>query len=206
MNKTLTNQAIALAGLSQAIFLVQQVARRGRADRDDLEASIASVLKIDADNVEDVYGGIECVKTGLIRLEKQLGGPDTVDPEQARYASVIIFLERRLMKQPEMLDTIRMGVQEAAELAEVSGVLHEDVVATLAEIYQQTLSRLKPRVMVVGEQIYLADQENGQIIRALLLAAIRSAVLWRQCGGSRWSLLFSRQKLQREAAGFLERI
>jgi high frequency lysogenization protein len=203
MNKTLSNQAIALAGMSQAVFLVQQIARKGRADQEDLETCIASVLKIDADDVLDVYGGLRRLRTGLRRLERQLGGPDTVDPEQARYASVIIFLERRMAKHAELLEAIRGGVQKAAAQAENLGVLHEEVLATLAETYQQTISRLKPRVMVVGEQIHLSDADNGQRIRALLLAAIRSTVLWRQCGGTRWTLLFSRQKLQRETVRLL---
>lgn len=32
-------------------------------------------------------------------------------------------------------------------------------------------------------------------IRALLLAAVRSAVLWRQLGGSYWDFLFSRKAM-----------
>lgn len=32
-------------------------------------------------------------------------------------------------------------------------------------------------------------------IRALLLAAVRSAVLWRQLGGSYWDFLFSRRAM-----------
>ena len=33
------------------------------------------------------------------------------------------------------------------------------------------------------------------MIRALLLAGIRSAVLWRQLGGRRWRLVTQRQRL-----------
>ncbi|HYE35145.1 high frequency lysogenization protein HflD [Methylocaldum sp.] len=204
MIKTLSNQVIALAGLSQAVYLVQHIAKRGTADREDLEASIGSVLKIDSDDVLDVYGGLHRVMTGLRQIERQLGGPDVVDPEQARYASTLIFLERKLMKQPRMLETIHSGVQKAAAQAEERGVLNEDVLATLAETYQQTLSQLKPRVMVAGEQIYVSDPENAEKIRSLLLAGIRSVVLWRQCGGSRWRLLFLRPKLQKEAHQLLE--
>ena len=32
-------------------------------------------------------------------------------------------------------------------------------------------------------------------IRALLLAALRSAVLWRQCGGSLWDFVFRRREM-----------
>jgi len=43
-------------------------------------------------------------------------------------------------------------------------------------------------------------------IRALLLAGIRSAMLWRQCGGSRWRFIFFRRKIQREAEFLLSEI
>lgn len=204
MTRILRNQVIALAGLSQAVYLVQHIAKSGTADREDMEASIGSVLRIDSAEVVDVYGGLHRVMTGLRQIEKQLGGPDVVDPEQARYASTLLFLERRLMKQPRMLDVIRSGMEKASALAEQQGVLDEEVLATLADSYQQTVSQLRPRIMVTGEQMYLSDPENGNRIRALLLAGIRSVVLWRKCGGSRWKLLFLRPKLQKEAQQLLE--
>jgi len=204
MTNTLRNQVIALAGLSQAVYLVQHIAKRGTADREDMAASVGSVLKIDSGDVVDVYGGLHCIMSGLRQIEKQLGGPDVVDPEQARYASTLIFLERKLMKQPRMLEAIRASMEKATAIAEERGVLDEDVLATLAETYQQTVSQLTPRVMVAGEQRYLSDPENANRIRTLLLAGIRSVVLWRKCGGSRWKLLFLRPKLQKEAQQLLE--
>jgi high frequency lysogenization protein len=47
--------------------------------------------------------------------------------------------------------------------------------------------------MVNGERVYLSNNDNAAKIRALLLAALRSAVLWGQCGGSRLSLVFNRR-------------
>jgi high frequency lysogenization protein len=40
----------------------------------------------------------------------------------------------------------------------------------------------------------------------LLLAGIRSAWLWRQCGGQRWSLLLQSGRLRRDAGALLARI
>ncbi|RLA21365.1 MAG: lysogenization regulator HflD, partial [Gammaproteobacteria bacterium] len=36
---------------------------------------------------------------------------------------------------------------------------------------------------------------NKNKIRALLLSGIRAALLWRQCGGSRWKIIFQRKKI-----------
>jgi high frequency lysogenization protein len=204
MLKTLTHQVIALAGLSQALHLVQHIAKRGMADREDMEASIASILKIEADDVLDVYGGLHRVAAGLRQLERQLAEPGRVDPEQARYAAAMIFLERQLMKRPGLIEAIGSGVHRAAERAKALGVLDEEVLRILAETYQETLSPLKPQIQVVGKQRHLTYPDNANKIRALLLAGIRSAVLWRQCGGTRWNLLLHRTRLQREARRLLQ--
>ena len=203
MIKTITNQAIALAGLSQAAYLVQQIARKGVADREDMEASIASTLKIDSEDVLDVYGGLARLRTGLRCLDEQLSGPERASAEQARYASTLLFLERALMKRPPMVESIGVAVHRADERAQEMGLLDEGVLKILADAYSQTLSQLRPRVMVVGDQRHLADPDNAAQIRALLLAGIRSAVLWRQCGGARWKLLFYRGRLQEEARRLL---
>ncbi|MNJ04984.1 High frequency lysogenization protein HflD [compost metagenome] len=45
---------------------------------------------------------------------------------------------------------------------------------------------------------FLQQASNASKIRALLLAGIRAARLWRQLGGHRWQLVFSRRKLLNE--------
>lgn len=204
MIKTLTNQTIALAGLTQAVHLVQRIAKTGSTETEDMEISIGSILKINADDVLDVYGGLDKLKTGLKLLEKQLGGPEIIDQELARYAASLIYLERKLQKNQQMLATIREGVKKATAQTAHFGVLHENVLANLADIYQETVSQLRPRVMVMGEPLHLTNAANANKIRALLLAGIRSAVLWRQCGGSRWRFLLYRRKMQEEARRLLK--
>jgi high frequency lysogenization protein len=140
----------------------------------------------------------------LKQLDQQLSEPRHVDPELARYASTLIVLERQLIQKPAMGEAIGVAISRANNSAEKAGSLLDDtVMEDLAYGYQQTLSQLKPRVVVTGEQRYLADPHNADRIRALLLAGIRSVVLWRQAGGVRWKLLFIRTRLQREARRLL---
>jgi high frequency lysogenization protein len=47
--------------------------------------------------------------------------------------------------------------------------------------------------LVQGASTYLRDSAYAEQIRALLLAGIRSAVLWAQKGGSRWRLIWNRK-------------
>lgn len=199
MIKSLTNQTIALAGLSQAVYLVQRVARTGASDDEDMETCIASLLKINADDVPSVYGGLEKLKTGLKLLEKQLG-PHESDPELARYAAALLFLEGKFRRDRRMQAAVRAGMEKATAKAAHFGLLHENVLSLMADVYQQTISQLGPRIMVMGEPAQLSKLDNANRIRALLLAGLRSAWLWRQCGGGRWKFLMDRGKLREEAA------
>jgi high frequency lysogenization protein len=200
------NQTIALAGIAQACFLVRQQATTGNADNQALTASIGSLLKIDAESPLDVFGDLSGLRIGLEQLDKQLTSRVVANPEQARYAAQLIYLQKQLSKQPQMLETIRKGIERAQAQSEHFGVLHQNVLANLADLYHGTLSTLQPRIMVNGDQQYLGDQNTVNKIRSLLLAGIRATLLWRQCGGSRWHLLMLRSKLQREAQYLLTQI
>jgi high frequency lysogenization protein len=58
--------------------------------------------------------------------------------------------------------------------------------------------------MVQGNPVYLAQPPVVAEIRAILLCALRSAVLWRQLGGSQWDLYLRRPQLLGAARGWLE--
>lgn len=197
--KSLTHQTIALAGIAQATTLVQQLATTGKADAEALRASIGSILKIDADSVAGVYGGLPGIALGLAQLQQQLGDESIANPDQARYAALLVHLEKQLAGRPDMQKTLRTGIERAQTQAEHFGALHENVLANLGDLYFQTISTLQPRIMVSGEQSYLGNPDIVNKIRALLLSGIRAAWLWRQCGGSRWKFLFIRKKLYDEA-------
>ncbi len=203
---TITNQTIALAGLSQACLLVQQLATTGTADSKAVETCIKSLLKVDSDGVIEVYGSLSDLKPGLVQLEQQLVNRTIADPEQARYAASLVFLEKQLSNRPEMLKKISTGISIAEAQSESFGPLHENVLANLGDLYHSTVSTLQPRIMVNGEQEYLSQANTVNKIRALLLAGIRSTMLWRQCGGARWKFLFFRKKLQDEIKFLLTQI
>lgn len=202
--ETLSNQVIALAGIAQASHLVQQLATKGSADQDAMRASIGSILKITADSVGEIYGGLNGVQLGLQQLHEQLGNTEIHNPESARYSASIVFLEKQLSNRPEMQEIIHKGVEKAQLQSEHFDILHENVLANLGDLYHSTISTLHPRIMVNGEPNYLSNQDNVNKIRALLLAGIRSAMLWRQCGGARWKFLLYRRKLYNETSRLLD--
>ncbi|MDH3713731.1 MAG: high frequency lysogenization protein HflD [Gammaproteobacteria bacterium] len=194
MHTDTRNQVIALSGLFQATQLVKQLAWEGHAELDALEQSLRSVFIRDAQDASEVYPSGQGF--GLRVLRGQLGGdPQSRDVEVTRYSASLLQLERKLARRGDMRNKIGERITAAAGLLSEHPVTHAAVVAQLAAGYQDTISTLSPRVMVNGEHSYLVNEEVAAQIRALLLAGIRAAILWRQCGGSRWRLLFGRSSL-----------
>lgn len=187
--------------------LVKQTARTGRNDEIALRSTVLSVFMIDANDILDVYGGLPSLVLGLKALKRQLSEPRQVDPETARYASTLIYLEPMLSQNRSMTGAITQAIQEARDVWERStDRLDPEVFRLLATAYQQTVSTLKPRIMVAGEQRQLADPQNANQIRTLLLAGIRSALLWRQAGGSKWRVLFLRSRMQKIVQELLDEV
>jgi len=208
MTYTITDRTIALAGIFQAAELVKQIASTGNTDEQALETCIQSLFRVNVDKAEDAYDDSDKVAIGLRTLIEQLGGQAAADGKNrdlyiSKYSAGIMVLERRLMKNPDMLETISSGIERARNQAEHFSLLHDNVIASLADIYSKTISTIKPRIMVQGEHIYISNPNLANRIRATLLSAIRSAVLWRQCDGTRWQLLLQRRAIVEEAKRLL---
>jgi high frequency lysogenization protein len=211
MNSSFTDRTLALAGLFQAARLAQELAREGRTDAPAFVASVQALMLIDAPTTEAVYGGAQGVALGLDLLRNKLGGvTDSGDVEIAKYVISMIHLEGQLRRQPDMQDAIRRGIEAIQsqmkffEAEENGEAVHPRLVEKLAELYSQTISTLTPRIMVNGEHGHLSNPLIAAKVRAALFAGIRSAFLWRQLGGNRWQLLFSRAKIAAEARQILE--
>ena len=196
--KTTTYQTIALAGITQATYLVQQLATKGKADKEAMQASLGSLLALEVDNPVDIYGGLSGIKLGLEQLQMQFKTHSIPNPEIARYAASLVFLESNFSENHSMQQTVRNKLKVAQAQSEHFGLMHENVIANLADIYHSTISTMNPRIMVNGDQAFLSTPEVVNKIRALLLSGIRSAMLWKQCGGSRWRFIFFRQKMRTE--------
>ena len=207
MERSDYNRALALAAIFQTASLVKDLAWRGHCDDHEFEIMIGSLFAFDVETPAEIYRGEANLRTGLERIEVQLkSGGKPPDMELTRYGIGLIFLERKLQARPDMLQALGEGLKAAERQVEYFNLAHESVIARLAEVYQDTISRLGPRIIVQGEQTHLSNPNVAARIRATLLAGIRAAVLWRQAGGSRWKLLFGRKRLIQEARDQLHRL
>jgi len=205
MEHTYREQVLAFAGVWQAVKLVQDIARTGTLDSDDFEACIKTLFVTNPDTTEEVYGSVQAMSPGLNTLLDQFGdATNNRDMELTKYVMSLMHLERKLEREPQVMQKIGSGIELAKSQTQHFGsATHETVVASLAETYANTISTLTPKIIVQGEQGYLSNSNNAAKVRTLLLAGIRSTMLWYQCGGRRLGLLFSRKKLMNQAKELL---
>ncbi|MEH6472301.1 MAG: lysogenization regulator HflD [Halopseudomonas sp.] len=229
MSRTLDQQTIALSGIFQAASLVDQIAKRGMIPQNSFEASIDSIFITSPDSIEDVFGGVHelpfNLQTGLKIARDLADKQGDISKDATRYAMGLLHLESRLRKHPQMLDQVakrleQIGQQAQFHRAQDSAYSEPDsaapdqteqphyarsaVIANIASLYQETISTFSFRVQVTGEPRHLKNSDNADKIRALLLAGIRSAILWHQVGGRRWQLLFFRSRVGNSAKRILQ--
>jgi high frequency lysogenization protein len=188
------DRVLALAGLVQALRQVRQIAETGQADAEVLGTALDSVFRIDADSPAAIYGGERAVAPGLHLLEDYFSNQGQ-DEQLPRLALSVLQLERRFAKEDVTATKVREGILALAPAATRLGSGHPDVLSALGSLYADTVSHLRPRVMVQGNPHYLGQANVVAEIRAVLMAALRSAVLWRQLGGSLWDFVLRRREI-----------
>lgn len=194
MSNRYSERVLALAGLAQALQQVRRIAETGQSEVSVVQASLDSVFRLDADSTLAVYGRASNLTTGLRVLRGYLA-KEARDDALPRLAMAVMQLERRFVREDDVVNAVGRGVQDIATRAEQLGSTHPDVLSALGALYADTISHLRPRVMVQGNPHYLGQPGVVAEIRAILLAAVRSAVLWRQLGGSMWDLMLSRRAM-----------
>ncbi len=193
-------QHLALAGVCQAAALVKQLARKGNVNEVAFEASLSSILVTDPDSPQQVFGSLSNLKLGYQTLVSQLSDKSNAkDTEITRYIASILGLERKLANQSKALDELATRISHVQrQLAHVD-FENTQITASLASIYTDIVSPLAPKIQVAGNPDVLSKQTNQQRVRALLLAGVRAAVMWRQMGGKRRQILFKRKQILRSA-------
>lgn len=200
------DRCIALAGMFQAANLVHGIANNGKYDEESAKANIYSLFQVEAESVPDVFGGLEGISTGLNQLIEQLTGKEKRSTEITGYVISMMHLERKLAKQPDMLNLISNGIHLADSRLTHFPMLHQNILGQIADLYTETVSTMLPRIMVQGDPMQLQNKDNINSIRSLLLAGIRSAMLWHQCGGTRTKIILSRKKIIANAMQLMDEI
>ena len=197
-------RTMALAGIFQATELVRQAANHGTWSGYAADTCLDSLLAIEADTVDEIYGNANRLRLGAETLVSVLQG-DRRHVESLGYAVSIMQLENNFRKKAEMQSHIGIELQSVAtidgdlDLHEIKDLQAEKI----ADLYTKTISTLSPRIVINGRPQYLQVDRTVNWIRTLLFAGLRSAVLWRQMGGGRFNLMFGRKKMLEQAQTLL---
>ncbi len=193
-------QLVALGAVFESAALVDKVARTGQVSEPAVSCMLGSLLVRDPKDTLEVYGGDDLnLRDGYRALVSSLErDPTSLQREPLRYALALLALERQLAKRSDLLQIMGSRLDQIQSQVEHFGPTHENVVAACGSLYEDTISTFRQRIQVHGDMRHLQQPSNASKIRALLLAGIRSARLWRQLGGHRWQLVFSRKKLLKE--------
>lgn len=190
-------QALALAGVFQAASLVDELARTGHVDTRAWETLINATVDTNPESFEAIYGGHpNNLRRGLDTLEA-LVGRKQANPVVLRYGFSLLLLMNKLRTDRHMMELLGQKLAHVQGQSEHFGTTHENVIASLGETYQETISTFKTRIVVQGDPSLLQTRMMPERVRACLMAGIRFALLWHQLGGRRWKLVFQRKALRR---------
>lgn len=198
MSNQVENQVIALAGIFQSAAIVQQIARTGEAPQDAFAASIKSVFVLDPPDTESIYGGLHSLQLGFDVLNSLLAKRETARyAETFRYAVGLIHIEKLLRNNPDLLSILRSRLEQTHNHLQMfeNDMLDSSVIAKLAALYVDTMGTFNYRIQVKGDPRFLQQDETAHKIRAVFLAGVRAAMLWRQLGGSRLQFILGKRKM-----------
>jgi high frequency lysogenization protein len=194
-SRSLENRTIALAGICQSVTLVHRLATTGYLLKPEFQICMHSLLEQNPSTTLDIYGRLDDLEVGLNSLRDFLSNVKTEQQQCFRYLLGVLHLQGKLQSHTDMLEIIGARLAQINQQAAHFDPGHDNVVANLADLYADTISKFRFRIQVRGEACYLQQNRIANQVRALLFAAIRSAILWQQLGGRRWHLLVYRKTI-----------
>lgn len=198
---------IALAVVTQCAIGVQQLAANGTTSRTTMLACLRPVYQLNPESVNQLYPDVRKFNQGIQTLQESF---DSAGLRQhgdvVRYLLGMLVLQQQLGKHPALQNTLGQRISQlAASNDDDQTIINAEALpeqalqadcSALARLYQDTISTLSFRIHVSGNPEHLRNPQVADQIRAMLLAGIRSAVLWHQLGGRRWHLFFYKKRIR----------
>lgn len=186
------------AAIVQSAMLVHNKALQQPTHDRYVLALLDSIFVTDPDSVRDVYPDPDALKLGIDSAQAILARPDADLVPVLKYTLTLIEIAARLTRSDALVETLSSGIAELSLLQD--SLERPTLQARLSALYQATASRLSVRVQVKGSPTALQQPNVADAIRALLLAGVRAAWLWRQLGGRRWHLILRRSNMRQSLA------
>ena len=194
------NQTIAMAAICQAALMIQQAAKGQSINYETLDALLRGVLNTNPESPADVYPNPAVFEAGSALLVHQLSGQATSkDVEVTRYLAGIMSLAKKVMKSQAAGTDLSQAIKNIERRLEHFEITEPSIVENFADAYSKIISPIGQKIKVIGSPAVLKQPSVQSLVRALLLAGVRAAVLWRQTGGQRRQFIFSRNAILKNA-------
>ena len=187
-------QVMALAAMCQITKAVQKVAQTGSISDYELNQLLSGILVTNPNSPSDVLSEMD-IRQGFNLVVEQLDPGQNKSIELVKYVGGLIQLERALSANPNALNELGQRIDSIKNRLDHLSLSDDAIVASLADIYADVISPIGQRIQVFGKPALLQQKSVQHRIRALLLAGIRAAVLWRQVGGRRRHFFFGKGKI-----------
>ena len=183
-------RALAIAALVQTSCLITSISQTGKCDPVYFKHCMHALLN--DDYTQDGYFSL-----GNTQAKRLLQGQDINHAKQiVKYAAGMLAVEKKLAKQPRTLQQIGDGMLRIHKQVQFfNDPCHENIIAAIAHLYGETVSTIKPRMIIRGKPEHLKQNKNTEQIRCLLLSGIRAAWIWRINGGHPFRFIVGRKKL-----------
>lgn len=203
MKKNFEESCLALAAVMQCTRIIDNLATSSRPATDGFTTLISSIFTVDAADTAACYDGkLQQLTPGLEILRDEFSG-QIERAHTYRYLFGVLHLARKVRRNSKASAQLGQALDDAKRQSESFGVDHENTLARLAQVYADHVSPLSQKIMIQGDPVLLEQSRIANRIRGLLLAALRSAVLWEQLGGRRWHLLLRRKAIARQAGAWI---
>ncbi|MFC1696367.1 DUF489 family protein, partial [Pseudomonadota bacterium] len=152
----------------------------------------------------DIFGGVSKMRLGTETMLAVLQG-DNRYAESLAYAVGLLQIEKKFRRADKIQQEVGRQLENISRIgADLEQHEREDLQAhDISLLYSNTISKLSPRIVVNGKPQFLKNERTVDWVRTLLLAGLRSAILWNQLGGGRFELMFGRKNLIREAESLM---
>lgn len=203
------DQVIALAGTFQSCQTVANLAVTGTYDKEIYHTMLKSLFSLNPKTTIDVYGDLSHIKKGLSCVIETLTSRPRESVSVMQYSFIALRMAAKLLKNPNELEKVgdrleRLTVFYGDLTDDVLSEKDDEISYSLSGIYEDLITPVTQRVKIIGKPAYLQNRLTQAQIRTLVFAAIRSAILWYQVGGSRMQFIFGRKKIIQTAKKLLQ--
>lgn len=190
-------QIFGLVGAAQASETLKDFLNtKGFLEQNQFNAMVRSILVTQSDSLEDIYGkDLSLWRRGKFSLTGYLAQVNSLNSEEFYYFMSILKLAKKMLNNKNNMRNISDIVSTLQWDIHNRNTDFEGVLETLNTCYKDYISSLKFRIKVQIQRDMNFDVKQEARMRTILFAGLRSAVLWRQGGGTLPSLLFQREKI-----------